>query len=237
MLRALPLSLADLAQPRIVAILIRSLLITLLIFVLLGFLAVWALDGTDPCSLLSIDSCEMGLAASGLGALLLTALGLWLLFPAVALGVIAAYSDRVIAAVEAIHYPAAAAIARPTGWGAGLVLGLRSAVRLLLYNVVALPFYLLLLITGIGPLVLFVIVNGVAIGRDLGEMVAARHGDPALRGVWLRSTRVERAAIGIIVTAIFLIPVVNLVAPMLGATMATHLFHRDDPYRSTPSTG
>ena len=232
MLRALPLSLADLAQPRIVAILIRSLVATLLIFVGLGLIAIWALNGTDPCGWLSLSSCELGLSASGFGALLLTALAIWLLFPAVALGVIAAYSDRIVGAVEAIHYPSAAATARPVNVGNAVLLGLRSAGRLLFYNLVALPFYLLLLVTGIGPVILFVLVNGVAIGRDFGEMVAARHGDAALRAAWLRATQGERAAIGIIITALFLLPVVNLVAPILGATMVTHLFHQ-----STPLTG
>jgi CysZ protein len=236
MLRTLPLSLADLGQPRIIAILVRSLLVTLLIFVALGVLAVWLLQGSDPCGLLSGRSCELGWSASGFGAFMLTALGIWLLFPAVALGVIAAYSDRIVATVEALHYPGAAASARNAGVGRGLLLGLRSAVRLLIYNLVALPFYLLLLITGIGPVILFVIVNGIAIGRDFGEMVAARH-PGGTGGDWLRRTRGERAAIGIIITALFLIPVVNLVAPILGATMATHLFHRDGAYQSTPFTG
>lgn len=225
MLRALPLALADLGRPRIVAVLVRSLLVTALVFVVLGMIAVWALAGSDPCSWLSLSSCELGLSASGFGGLLLTALGIWLLFPAVALGVIAAYSDRIVAAVEAIHYPVAAAGARPIGIGGGLRLGLRSAARLLIYNLLALPFYLLLLVTGIGPVVLFVIVNGVAIGRDLGEMVAARHGDSASRAAWLRATRGERAMIGLLITTIFLFPFVNLVAPVLGATMVTHLFH------------
>jgi uncharacterized protein involved in cysteine biosynthesis len=235
MLRALPSSFADLAQPRILAILFRSLFVTLLIFVALGVVATSVLDGTDPCNWLSLSSCELGLSASGLGALLLTALGIWLLFPAVALGVIAAYSDRIVGAVEAIHYPSASAAARSVGIGSGIVLGLRSAARLLIYNVVALPFYLLLLVTGIGPIILFVLVNGIAIGRDFGEMVAARHGDPALRAAWLRATRVERASIGIIIASIFLLPIVNLVAPILGATMATHLFHRDNRSRLASS--
>jgi CysZ protein len=227
-LRALPLSLADLARPRIVAILFRSLVVTLLIFVGLGILLVWALDGSDPCAWLTFQTCELGLSASGLGGVILTVIGIWLLFPAVALGVITAYSDRVIATIEAIHYPSVSET-RPIGIGRSAWLGLRSAGRLLVYNIVALPFYLLLLVTGIGPIILFVIVNGLAIGRDFGEMVAARHGDAALRAGWLRSTRAERAAIGIIVTAIFLLPIVNLVAPLLGATMTTHLFHKSDP--------
>jgi CysZ protein len=95
----------------------------------------------------------------------------------------------------------------------------------LLYNLIALPFYILLLVTGVGTALLFVAVNGVAFGRDLGEMVAARHLDRAGRQAWLRATRGDRALMGVIVTAIFLVPLINLLAPVLGATLATHLFH------------
>lgn len=225
MLRVIPLGLSDLTEPRVLAILVRSLLVTILIFVLLGILAAWALDGADPCGWLGGDRCELGVSTSGLGAMLLTILAIWLLFPSVALGVIAAYSDRIVATVEAIHYPAAAATARPLGILSGAGLGLRSAARLLVYNLLALPFYVMLLVTGIGPVILFVLVNGIAIGRDLGEMVALRHGDADSRRLWLRSTRQERAAIGIIITAVFMVPIVNLAAPILGATMVTHLFH------------
>jgi CysZ protein len=224
-LRVISLSLVDLTEARILAILFRSLFVSLLIFLVLGLVAVWMLSGSDPCAWAG-QSCELGLSASGLGALLITVVGIWLLFPAVALGVIAAYSDRIVATVEAIHYSEAAVNARPVGMARGALLGLRSAARLLLYNLVALPFYILLLVTGVGTIILFILVNGVAIGRDFGEMVAVRHGDAKLHGSWLRATRSERAAIGIIVTAIFLVPLVNLVAPLLGATMATHLFHR-----------
>ncbi|UAK23443.1 EI24 domain-containing protein [Sphingomonas nostoxanthinifaciens] len=225
MLRALSLGIADLADPRILGVLVRSLLVTLLVFAGLGLVIAWALTGANPCGWLFDDTCVLGLSASGLGALMLTVLGIWFLFPAVALGVIAAYMDRIVGIVEAKHYPEAAAAARPLGWGRGALLGLRSSLRIILYNLVALPFYILLLVTGIGTLVLFVLVNGVAFGRDLGEMVAARHDDRTHRQLWLANTRGERSLLGGIVTGLFLIPIVNLIAPILGATAAAHLFH------------
>jgi len=95
----------------------------------------------------------------------------------------------------------------------------------ILYNLIASPFYLLLLVTGVGTLLLFVAVNGVAFGRDLGEMVASRHGDRVSRKAWLANTRGQRAGVGAIVTGLFLVPIVNLIAPVLGAAMATHLYH------------
>jgi uncharacterized protein involved in cysteine biosynthesis len=230
-LRILTLALGDLADPRILAILLRSLLITLLIFAVMGLGLAWALDGADPCDWVGMEtSCALGLSGGGLGAVLLTALAGWLLFPAVALGVVSAYSDRIVAAVEARHYPAALAAARPMGAVDGVALGLRSTVRLIVYNLLALPLYLILLLTGIGTLIAFLAVNGLAIGRDLGEMVAARHGDRATRRAWIGATRGDRALIGIVVAAIFVVPIVNLLAPVVGAAMATHLYHK--PRRS-----
>jgi uncharacterized protein involved in cysteine biosynthesis len=223
-------ALGDLADPRMLAIVVRSLLVSVLIFVALGLALAWGLEGVDPCGWIGAqDPCRLGLSMSGLGAVLLTVAAVWLLFPAVAIGVISAYSDRIAAAVEARHYPRAHAAARPPGTIGTLMLGLRSSGRLLAYNVVALPLYLLLLVTGIGTPIAFLIVNGLAIGRDLGEMVAARHIAGGERRAWLGATRGDRAAIGLMVAAIFLVPIANLFAPVVGAATAVHLFHRRRP--------
>jgi len=220
------LSLGDFADPRILRILLRSLLVTLLVFLLLGIGLGWVLSGTDPCAIIGDMECRLDPEASGVGALALTLLAIWFLFPAVALGVICAYVDRIAAIIEVRHYPHAAIAARRAGMARTLALGLRSAARVLLYNLTALPFYILLLITGVGPLILFVIVNGLAVGRDLGEMVVARHGDKAKQRIWLRASRASRMLIGTAVTALFLVPFVNLLAPVLGAAMTTHLYLR-----------
>lgn len=229
MIRALFLAFDDLGDRRILAILLRSLLVTLLIFAVLGVALGFLLEGADPCGMLSADdSCPLGGSASGFGAFLLTAVLVWFLFPAIAIGVISAYMDRIVAVVEARRYPQALATARPLGLAQGAWLGLRSSLRVILYNLIAAPFYLLLLVTGVGTPILFVAVNGVAFGRDLGEMVASRHGDRATRKAWLAGTRAQRAGVGAIVTGLFLVPIVNLIAPVLGAAMATHLYHGRD---------
>jgi uncharacterized protein involved in cysteine biosynthesis len=223
MLRALTLALADLGDRRVLAVLAKSLLVTLLLFVGLGLLLAWALRGVDPCDWAGIDPCPIGASISGLGAVVLTGIGLWLLFPAVALGVIAGFADEVVAAVERRHELAAGG--RRLGLIGAALLGLRGSARLLVYNLIALPFYLMLLLTGVGTLALFVLVNGLALGSDLGELVAARHGDRGDRRMWLRATRGPRMAIGTAVAAIFLVPVLNLLAPVIGAAAMTHFFH------------
>jgi len=226
MIRILSLALGDLADRRILAILLQALLVTALLFVLLGVLAGWALAGSDPCDLVDVGSCEIGAGSGGLGALFLTLAAAWFLFPGVAVGVLMGFADRIAAAVEQRHYPAAAAAARPIGIGRGALMGLKSAGRILLFNLIALPFYLLLLVTGVGPFILFVIVNGLAFGRDLAELAAARHGIRESRRAWLKATRGEQGLLGTIVSVLFLVPFVNLVAPILGAAMAIHLYNR-----------
>ena len=226
MLSAIGRAVSDLADRRILAIMVQALAVTLLVFVLLGALLWWILAGADPCSMLGMDSCTLDAGTGGIGAVLLTLLGIWFLFPAVAVAVITTFIDRIARAVEDRHYPDAAREARPVGISGGLTMGLRSGGRLLLFNLIALPFYLLLLITGIGPFILFVIVNGIAFGRDLAELAAARHGDRASRRAWLKATRGRQHAIGLVVSTLFLVPFANFFAPIMGAAAGVHLFNR-----------
>ena len=228
MVHALVLAVGDLADRRVQRVLFRSLLLTLAIFAVIGVLLVWLLRGADPCDWAGLGACPLDAAASGGGSLLLTGIGLWLLFPPVALGVIATFTDDIVDAVEARHYPAQAAQARRLGVLGGALFGVRNAIRVLAYNLLALPLYVVLLVTGIGTVALFVAVNGLALGSDLGGMVAARHLGREARAAWLRTTRLQRWLIGTAVTAMFLIPFVNLLAPLLGAAAMTHLYHRRD---------
>lgn len=233
MFRSIALGFADLADRKVLGILLQALAITVLIFAGLAGLAMWLLSGTDPCVGFGLGSCALDTGSSGITAALLMVLAAWFLFPAVAIAVITAFTDRIARAVEERHYPVATRTARPIGVVAGAAMGFRSAARIILFNLLALPFYILLLITGVGPFILFVIVNGIAFGRDLGEMAAARHGDRASRRSWLKATRGEQHFIGTIVSVLFLVPFANLVAPVVGTAAAIHLFNRSYSGEST----
>lgn len=235
MLRALGLAVSDVGNRRVLAIVLQSLGIALLIFAGLAAASAWFLSGSDPCGAVGLDSCPLDAGSGTLTALLLTLLAAWFLFPAVALTVIMTFADRIGRTIEELHYVAAAQSARPIGIAGGLGMGLRSGGRLLLFNLIALPFYLLLLVTGVGPFILFVIVNGFAFGRDIGELAAARHGDRDSRRAWLRSTRSQQYWIGILVSVLFLVPFANLVAPVIGVAAGIHLFNRS--YWGTRSAG
>ena len=216
---------ADLADPAVRRVVAKSLALTLALFAAAAALAGWLLTGANPCGLGPLDGdCTFGAGGGTIAAVLLALLGLWFLFPAIAIGVIGIFADEIVEAVEVKHYPPAAGRAVPLG--RSLRLSLASVGRLLLWNLLASPFYLLLLFTGVGPFLLFSAVNALALGRDLGEMVAARHHQGEAMTRWLAATRLPRATLGLGAAWLFLIPFANLLAPLLGAAAATHMFHR-----------
>jgi CysZ protein len=219
MIRAFLLSLAQLGDRAILGVLAKSLAVTLALFALLGVGVWW---GTDA----ALAAWAWHGSAAAVVAAAVTVLALWLLFRAIAVLVVGLFADEVVQAVEARHYPAALASARPVAFHRALGMGLRSALRFVLVNLLALPLYLVLLATGVGTAVLFFAVNAWLLGRDLGDMVAARHLTGAMMRQWRAATGGKRFLLGLAATGLFVVPVVNLVAPVLGAAMATHLFHR-----------
>jgi uncharacterized protein involved in cysteine biosynthesis len=218
MIRALLLSLGQLGDPPVLRVFAKSMAVTLLVFAALGIGVWWATR-----ALLGVD----GIAAAV--ALAATILALWLLFRAVAIAVVGIFADEVVAAVEARHYPAALATARPVPFHRGLAMGLTSAARVIGVNALMLPLYAALLVTGIGTAAAFFVVNGWLLGRDLGDMVAARHMDAAAMRGWRATTKAPRFLLGLANTGLFVVPVLNIAAPVLGAAMATHFFHKDRP--------
>jgi len=159
---------------------------------------------------------------TGLVALVAVIVGFWFWWRVVAIAVLQLFADRIVIAVERKHYPQAATSAVDLPLGPSLAMALRSLGRALLYNAIALPFGLILLFTGVGAPMLFLAVNALLVGRDLTEMVAARHpgAEPE------PSSRTNRFVLGLIANLLLLVPLVNLLAPIIAAAMATHLFHQ-----------
>lgn len=208
------LALGDLPRVHVLRLLMQSLALTLLIMGIAGgilFIAArWTMaqwPGLQP-----VESNVAG----ALVALALVALA-WLAFRGVAIAVIGLFADAIVAEVETRHYPDTAARAVHIGWRQNISLGLASIARLIAGNLLALPFYILLLVTGIGTPLLALAVNAILLGRDLEAMVLARHPDAQPLG------RASRWWLGTLSAAAFLVPVANLLAPMLGAAMAVHM--------------
>jgi uncharacterized protein involved in cysteine biosynthesis len=227
MIIAFALALAQLTDRRIVAVLLKSAGLTLVAVGLLGW-GLWAgsaslLDGFGLDTMLGDDGTVRGFLS-----FLAAMLGVWLLFRLVALAVMQLSADEVVAAVEARHYPEIAARAQPLGMHREVGLALRSTLRSLLWNLAALPVALVLIVTGVGPLLVFAVVNAMLLGRELTETVRIRHRDA--RGLPLPDLSfTTRFVLGAICVGLLTLPFVNLLASVLGAAMATHLVHRRRP--------
>lgn len=219
--RAVLLSIRQLADPQTLRLLLLTSAITLAIFAALGTGLWWLLDT-------QVMPRWFPAGGEGMAALAAAAAGfiaLWFLFRSVAMLVIGLFTDAIVESVEEDHFPDAAASAQTVSLGAGLKLGLHSALRAIGWNLVAAPAYIVLLVTGVGTLALALLVNTILLGRDFEAMVAARHpGIPAM-------PRKLRWALGFFSAAAFLVPVINLLAPVFGAALAVHLFHakRENP--------
>lgn len=221
---SLALALGQLADPRVLRVLLKSVGVTLIGFLLLAttgwFAFDWGLSSAGLGDGLFAGASEL----RGIAAFLLALAGLWLSWRIVAMLVIQFFAEDVVHAVEARHYPAAATAARDLTVAEQVQAGLGAAGRALLANLLALPFALALIVTGIGPALLFWAVNAALIGRELQDMVWLRHrhqGD-GLCPV----SRFERFALGGVVAALLMVPVANFLAPVLGAAAAAHLVHR-----------
>lgn len=209
-LRAFPV----IFHPAAMRLLGKSLALTLLIFVMAG-LGLW--------TAVHAVRVYFGWSGGGLAEAAATTIGVialaWLLFRTIAMAIMNLFADDIIAAVERSSYPAAAAEARSLGLGPSVRLALASAARTIGWNLIAMPAYLLLLVTGVGTIGLFLVLNAYLLGRDLADMVEPRHA--ALPPI----SRLRRWLMGLVSTLLFLLPFINLLAPIWSAAMAVHMLH------------
>ncbi|MCC7394864.1 MAG: EI24 domain-containing protein [Sphingomonadaceae bacterium] len=222
--RAIRLSLRQLldretlrAMAKVIGLTIGSIaLLGILLWQILLHLIVPTLQGWTGANWLGEDD------AAG-AALVLTLLGGWFLFRAIAMLFAGLFTDAIVASVEEDHYPAAFASAVPVPLRTEVALGLASLRRALVWNMVALPLYLLLLITGVGTILLAIALNAILLSRDLEAMVAARH--PGLPPRPMPPAR--RRFTGLVASVAMVIPLFNLFAPIFGAAIAVHMLHME----------
>lgn len=216
--RAFALAFAQLADTSILRVLIKVVGITVAILAALYALLITLLPSVLAQWFGTAD--RYWLVVTGIAGVIAA----WLAFRLVALAVMQFFADEVVRAVEARHYPHAAAQARDVPWREELRHAVRGGLRALLANALAAPFALALLFTAIGPAIVFGAVNAWLLGRELQDMVWLRH--PA-RGSGVRPVApLTRFALGGVVAGLLLVPFAGFVAPVVGAAAATHLVHR-----------
>ena len=196
-------------------LLIKVVLCTFASFLLLGVGMWFALDW-----LFAWLNIQNGAYLSALLSLAIIPISAFLLFRVVAIAITWIFADDIIDAVEDRYYPQKAAFGKRPGVGAGVHMAVRSIARVVGYNLLALPLYIVLLVTGIGTAIAFMLINALLLGKDLEDMLIARHG--ASQG---SIQKLPRLLLGFIGTVGMLIPFFNLLVPVLATAMAVHVVH------------
>ena len=168
---------------------------------------------------------------SGASLLLMLILSSFLMVPVASL-ITSFFLEDVAQAVEARHYPEAAATGSP-----GLLDSLRDTLGflgvLLAANLLAVLLYLVFM-----PFALLIFwgLNGFLLGREYFTLAASRHvGRPEAKRL-RRKHFLTLWGAGILMAAPLSLPLVNLFIPVLGAAVFTHLFQTIRPPRG-PSAG
>ncbi|HQS13340.1 MAG: hypothetical protein B7Y62_08020 [Sphingomonadales bacterium 35-56-22] len=217
MIQALQLSFQSLSDRRVAMLLIKVVLCTFASFILLGVGMWFALDW-----LFAWLNIQNGEYLSAFLSLAIIPISAFLLFRVVAIAITWIFADDIIDAVEDRYYPQKAAFGKRPGFGAGVHMAVRSIARVIGYNLLALPLYILLLVTGVGTAIAFMLINALLLGKDLEDMLIARHG--ASQG---SIQKLPRLLLGFIGTVGMLIPLFNLLVPVLATAMAVHMVHSE----------
>jgi CysZ protein len=190
----------------------RGILITTAAFIGL-YVVVWAvLAHVSVADIWWIDTLVD--VVGGLAVLVLT----WLLFPAVATLVISLFIEQIIAAVEAQYYPLLPA---PVPWslGQGMWVALKFTSVMVALNLIVLPLYLVPVLN----VIVFYSLNAYLLGREYFEMVALRRLEPRSALRLRHAHRLQFFIAGLVIAGLLTLPVVNLVAPLLGAAFMVHV--------------
>ncbi len=147
----------------------------------------------------------------------------WLLFPSVAVMIAYLFTDAVVAAVEARHYPNLPRAKPQSIWrytGAAI----RFETIAIILNILILPILLIPFVHVIYPFI-FYAMNGFLFGREFMEIVAPRRMDFKETRALRRRHRGKTFVAGVIIALLFSIPVINLIAPVIATAFMTHVFH------------
>ena len=222
-------AIGQLGDPRFLRVFGISVALTLALLV--GALFGWSwLVGMIPDADLTLFGADLSFL-DGLAAVLAWTAGaigaVFLMFPVAAV-FIGLFLEDIADAVEAKYFPHLPPAGR-MGWGETLADGLVFAGALLLANLLGLVFYLFA-----GPLAPFVFlaVNGLLLGRQYFELVAARRiGAKAARALRKRHAGPIWLAGGLMALGLSA-PLIGLAIPVLGVASFTHMYHRIAAKRS-----
>lgn len=219
MLKIALITIAQISEPSLRQIFVKSLLISLVSIIACGLLA-WVL--LEKFGLLGFGFLDTFLP--WIGGALIVVIG-FVFFPSTIMVIGGLFSDEIISTIEERHYP------KNIGSNhVSLLISIRTGLTVIIIatiiNICLLPFYALgMLLPGLS-FVIFYLGNGYLIGRELFETVAQRH-LPVNEARQLRKRFFLKILLGGgLITFVATIPLINLATPLFGIGFMVHLYHK-----------
>jgi uncharacterized protein involved in cysteine biosynthesis len=147
----------------------------------------------------------------------------WFLFPVVLTAVAGIFLEDLADRIERRHYPELP-VPRRIPIAEQIRSSLRGLLRGLLWNLAALPLYFIPVVN----LIAYAAVNSRLLSREYFQVVALRHLTAEESRGCFRRHRQRLWREGLVLMLLFLIPVVQLVAPLLATALAVHRLWRRD---------
>jgi CysZ protein len=213
LLKALALAFGQLSDPRIQKYIWASIAIAAGVFVGLILLIWYLLGAVTGLDGIWADAAQyLGLFAAIVAA--------WFTFPIVTATMSSLFSDQVIDAVMARHYPGRSLPYKVTVVEM-LLDGVKLGLLALVVNLLALP--LLLFIPPAYPVIAYGL-NGYLLGREYFEMPAFRRLPRDQAKALFRREKGRFVFAGVVIAFLATIPILNLIAPILGIAFMVHIF-------------
>jgi CysZ protein len=210
-------------DPTFRGVVLKSLLLTLVLFAALFFGAQYGL-----AHMAEFHWHWVNVVVDWLGSLLVV-LGLFFLGAPVAALFASLFLDEIAEAVEKSHYPADPPSSGTPFW-TGLIAGLRLSFWVVVWTLVLLPFNFWL--PGIGW-VATIAVSGWLLGREFFELAALRHMSRQAAARLRQRNKFGVWAGGVLLAGLSFVPVINFFAPLFGAAFMVHLYklysHQERP--------
>ena len=182
-----------------------------------AFICLWFVITMAIATFGITDSSWFEFLLSGVAVMIAT----YFLFPSVVTLIVGFFLEDVVRAVEAKHYPELLE-RRKQNIGEILAIILKFSVLAVILNILALPLFLIPMLN----LFVFYALNGYLLGREYYELVAHRRLEPVEARTLRRAFRGQNFFAGVVIAFLMTVPLVNLLAPVIGTAAMVHLVQR-----------
>lgn len=211
----LKFALSALRQPFSLFVLVASFVLTLTLFLALSGFVGWLVSSSGW-----IPSGWMETIASATGGLLTLIIG-WFLFPATMAAISCLFLEHFALRAERQHYPDMPA-PRASDWGDAVVLTTRTLWRTLVWHLLALPVYFIPVIN----IAAYFAVNTRLLSHEFFYALALRHLPLEQADALYEKERRTLLKTGAQLAVLFLIPGLNVLAPLLATSLMLNRLER-----------